>query len=68
MVDISVSPGVGFMQIVEKRDAETLLPIILAHTRPGITIILISGRHTATFRDAFPPLPFTELSTTAGIS
>jgi hypothetical protein len=38
MVDISVSPGVGFMQIVEKRDAETLLPIILAHTRPGTTI------------------------------
>jgi hypothetical protein len=42
------------MQIVEKRDAETLLPIILAHTRPGTTI---HSDQWAAYRDLQRCLP-----------
>ena len=38
MVDISRSRCVGIMEIVDSRDAQTLLPIIQQHVRPGTTI------------------------------
>ena len=34
MVDVSHSPALGYMQIVPKRDAATLLPIIEQHVAP----------------------------------
>ena len=38
MVDVSHSPALGYMQIVPKRDAATLLPIIQQHVAPGTII------------------------------
>ena len=38
MVDVSHSPALGYMQIVPKRDAVTLLPIIQQHVAPGTII------------------------------
>ena len=38
LVDTSVHPGVGYMQIVERRDAATLLPIIGEVVKPGSII------------------------------
>ena len=38
MVDDSYTPGVGYMEIVQQRDAATLLPIIQAHTAAGTII------------------------------
>ena len=38
MVDTSQSPALGYMQIVNTRDAATLLPIINNHVAPGIVI------------------------------
>ena len=38
MVDTSHEPALGYMQIVHKRDAATLLPIIQAHIATGTTI------------------------------
>ena len=38
MVDISRSRRVGVMEIVDSRDAQTLLPIIQWHVRPGTII------------------------------
>ena len=38
MVDTSEEPGLGYMEVVPSRDANTLLPIIQAHTAPGTTI------------------------------
>ena len=38
MVDTSQTPSLGFMQMVDTRDAATLLPIIRAHTAPGTII------------------------------
>ena len=34
MADCTTSPALGFMQIVERRNAETLLPIIQRHILP----------------------------------
>lgn len=38
MVDISHNPALGYMQIVSRRDAATLLPIINSHIAPGTTV------------------------------
>ena len=38
MVDTSTSPATGYMELVEKRDAATLLPIINRIVRPGSII------------------------------
>ena len=38
LVDTSKQPALGYMEIVPRRDAQTLLPIIRAHTAPGTTI------------------------------
>ena len=38
MVDISHVPALGYMEIVDQRDAATLLPIISNHVHSGTTI------------------------------
>ena len=38
LVDTSHTPALGYMEVVQKRDAATLLPIIAAHTAPGTII------------------------------
>ena len=38
MADTSSDPALGYMEIVNRRDEATLLPIIQAHTLPGTTI------------------------------
>ena len=38
LVDTSTTPGVGYMEIVSKRDSQTLLPIIQKVVRPGTTL------------------------------
>ena len=38
MVDTSHHPSLGYMQIVDARDAAMFLPIIQAHTAPGTII------------------------------
>ena len=35
LVDISHKPALGYMEMVSRRDANTLLPIIQAHVLPG---------------------------------
>jgi len=38
MVDTSYSPALGYMEIVQQRDAATLLPIINSHVAPGTVV------------------------------
>ena len=38
MADTSHTPALGFMQVVDSRDAATLLPIIAAHVVPGTEV------------------------------
>ena len=38
MVDVSHTPALGYMELVQQRDASTLLPIIQQHTAPGTVI------------------------------
>lgn len=38
MVDTSQTPALGYMRIVARRDAATLLPIIQSHVAPGTII------------------------------
>ena len=38
MVDTSVTPSLGYMKLVPRRDAATLLPIITAHVAPGTSV------------------------------
>jgi len=42
MVDTSHIPALGYMEVVDQRDAATLLPIISDHIKPG-TIIWSDG-------------------------
>jgi len=38
MVDTSVVPSLGYVQVVPRRDTATLLPIIQQHVQPGTVI------------------------------
>ena len=38
LVDTSTKPATGYMELVQSRDAQTLLPIIQAHTAPGTIV------------------------------
>ena len=38
LVDTSQTPALGYMEVVRRRDAATLLPVIAAHTAPGTVI------------------------------
>ena len=38
MVDTSVQPALGYMEVVQQRDAATLLPLIQNHVNPGTTV------------------------------
>lgn len=38
LVDTSHQPARGYMQIVDRRDANTLIPLIRAHTLPGTIV------------------------------
>lgn len=38
MVDTDETPALGYMQIVDQRDALTLLPIIQDHVKPGTEV------------------------------
>ena len=38
LVDTSHTPALGYMEVVQSRDAATLLPIIQAHVAPGTVV------------------------------
>ena len=38
MVDVSHTPALGYMEVVPRRDAATLLPIIQQHLHPGSVV------------------------------
>ena len=38
MVDTFTQPSLGYMELVPDRTAQTLLPIIQAHTQSGTTV------------------------------
>ena len=38
MVDTSHTPALGVMEVVPRRDAATLLPIIVQHVKPGTEV------------------------------
>ena len=38
MVDVSHSPALGYVEVVQQRDAATLLPIIQQHTKPSTEV------------------------------
>ena len=38
MVDTSMSPAKGYMELVSDRTSATLLPIIAAHVAPGMEV------------------------------
>lgn len=38
MVDTSHTPALGYVEVVQQRDAATLLPIIQQHTKPGTEV------------------------------
>ena len=38
LVDTSFTPAVGYKEIMQQRDAATLLPIIQSHTAPGTIV------------------------------
>ena len=38
LVDTSQTPALGYMEVVQTRDAATLLPIIQAHVAPGTVV------------------------------
>ena len=38
MVDTSHQPALGYMEVVQRRDAATLLPIIQAHIAAGTVV------------------------------
>ena len=40
MVDTTEVPAIGYMEIVDSRDATTLFPIVEAHIRPGTILWL----------------------------
>ena len=46
MVDVTHIPAIGYMEIVDQRDAATLLPIIQQHINPGTTV----------WSDMWPPI------------
>ena len=47
IVDTSTSPAIGYLKMVERKDAATLLPIILKVVRQGSVIPAMNGKHTA---------------------